>query len=70
MKIALVSAYDHAHPGGVKSHIDHLKDHCVNMGHQVKIMAPFSYEQPLPKDHPRLKRTDCRRRREWSQHLR
>ncbi len=50
MKIALISAYDHAHPGGVKSHIDHLKDHFDREGHQVKIMAPFSYEQPLKKD--------------------
>jgi phosphatidylinositol alpha-mannosyltransferase len=50
MKIGLVSAYDHAHPGGVKAHIDHLKNHFVDMGHQVKIMAPFSYEQPLKKD--------------------
>jgi len=50
MKIGLVSAYDHAHPGGVKAHIDHLKDHFVEMGHQVKILAPFSYEQPLKKD--------------------
>lgn len=50
MKIALVSAYDHAHPGGVREHISHLEANFTKMGHQVKIMAPFSYQQPLERN--------------------
>ena len=42
MKIALVSPYDHTYPGGVASHISHLKHHFTKMGHEVKIIAPVS----------------------------
>jgi phosphatidylinositol alpha-mannosyltransferase len=42
MKIALVSPYDFAHPGGVNNHIIQLEKHFLRMGHQVRILAPRS----------------------------
>jgi phosphatidyl-myo-inositol alpha-mannosyltransferase len=42
MKIALVSAYDFAHPGGVGDHIAHLAEHFLAMGHDARIIAPWS----------------------------
>ncbi|MBI2850902.1 MAG: glycosyltransferase family 4 protein [Chloroflexi bacterium] len=42
MKIALVSPYDIAHPGGVPSHILALERHLTRMGHEVKVIAPAS----------------------------
>lgn len=42
MKIALVSPYDYPYPGGVQSHIAHLKDNFTRMGHEVKVLAPSS----------------------------
>jgi len=42
MKIALVSPYDFAYPGGVTNHISYLEHHFTKMGHEVKIIAPAS----------------------------
>jgi len=42
VKIALVSPYDFAYPGGVAVHISYLERHFTRMGHQVKVIAPAS----------------------------
>jgi phosphatidylinositol alpha-mannosyltransferase len=42
MKIALVSPYDFAYPGGVASHISSLERCFTRMGHEVKVIAPAS----------------------------
>ena len=42
MKIALVSPYDFAYPGGVTIHISYLERHFARMGHEVKVIAPAS----------------------------
>lgn len=42
MKIALVSPYDFAHPGGVTSHISSLERYLTRMGHDVRVIAPAS----------------------------
>jgi len=44
MKMALVSPYDFAHPGGVSSHISSLERYMTRMGHEVKVIAPASRE--------------------------
>jgi len=42
LKIALVSPYDFAYPGGVAVHISYLEHHLARMGHEVKVIAPAS----------------------------
>ncbi len=42
MKIALVSPYDFAHPGGVTNHISSLEHYLTKMGHEVRVIAPAS----------------------------
>lgn len=42
MKIALVSPYDFAYPGGVANHISSLERHFTRIGHEVKVIAPAS----------------------------
>ncbi|MFC1920610.1 glycosyltransferase family 4 protein [Chloroflexota bacterium] len=44
MKIALVSPYDFAFPGGVNSHISSLERYLTRMGNKVKVIAPSSTE--------------------------
>ncbi|MEE8472596.1 MAG: glycosyltransferase family 4 protein [Dehalococcoidia bacterium] len=50
MKVALVSPYDFAYPGGVSVHIFHMERNLTRMGHEVKIIAPCSrgpaYDNP------------------------
>jgi phosphatidyl-myo-inositol alpha-mannosyltransferase len=42
LKIALVSPYDFAHPGGVTNHISSLEHYLTGMGHDVRVIAPAS----------------------------
>ena len=46
MKIALVSPYDFAYPGGVANHISSLERRFTRMGHEVKVIAPASRAIP------------------------
>ncbi len=42
MKIALVSPYDWNYPGGLRDHILNLSTQFIQMGHDVRILAPGS----------------------------
>lgn len=42
MKIALISAYDYAHPGGVTEHVRHLAAELRRRGHDATVFAPCS----------------------------
>lgn len=53
MKIALVSPYDWAVPGGVNSHVRHLACEFLAQGHQVTVVAPSSH--PWAHSEPYLK---------------
>jgi phosphatidylinositol alpha-mannosyltransferase len=50
MKIALVSAYDYAHPGGVTEHVRHLASGLRRRGHDVTVFAPCSDRELAERD--------------------
>ena len=50
MKIALVSPYHFAYPGGVVSHIAQLGQQLERMGHTVKVLAPAASPNSLGLD--------------------
>ena len=50
MKVAQVSPYDFAYPGGVVAHISNLAHHLERLGHTVKILAPASSPEMLGVD--------------------
>ncbi len=50
MKIALVSPYDFAYPGGVVAHISNLARYLEQLGHTVKILAPAASPDSLGVD--------------------
>jgi phosphatidylinositol alpha-mannosyltransferase len=41
MRIALLSPYSWAYPGGVNRHIEALAEHFLKDGHHVRVLAPF-----------------------------
>src|SRR5438477_4166748 len=45
MKLALVSPYDFAYPGGVTEHVSHLAEQFMARGHEVNIVAPSSGDE-------------------------
>ena len=51
MKIALVSPYDWAVPGGVNSHVSRLAEQFIRAGHEVRIVAPSSRRWSHHSDH-------------------
>ncbi|MBI4498117.1 MAG: glycosyltransferase family 4 protein [Chloroflexi bacterium] len=48
MRIALVSPYDYATPGGVTAHIVRLREEFTRLGHHVRIIAPSSRPEDPP----------------------
>src|ERR1700737_3054383 len=50
MKIALVSAYDYAHPGGVTEHVRHLAGGLRRRGHDGTVFAPCSDRELAERD--------------------
>jgi phosphatidylinositol alpha-mannosyltransferase len=50
MRIALVSAYDYAHPGGVTDHVRHLAAGLRRRGHEVTVFAPCSASEVADRD--------------------
>ena len=48
MKLALVSPYDFAYPGGVTEHVASLAEQFIASGHEVHIVAPSSDDDAEP----------------------
>jgi phosphatidylinositol alpha-mannosyltransferase len=48
VKLALVSPYDFAYPGGVTEHVAHLAHQFLGRGHEVHIVAPSSDDEAEP----------------------
>jgi phosphatidylinositol alpha-mannosyltransferase len=49
VKIALMSPYDFAYPGGVTSHVAHLANEFTRLGHRITVLAPASQKlDPQP----------------------
>ena len=48
MKIAMVSPYDFAWPGGVNTHVAQLSAELRDRGHDVSVIAPFSRSKSAP----------------------
>jgi phosphatidyl-myo-inositol alpha-mannosyltransferase len=48
MKLALVSPYDFAYPGGVTEHVASLAEQFLSHGHEVHIVAPSSDDETEP----------------------
>jgi phosphatidyl-myo-inositol alpha-mannosyltransferase len=48
LKLALVSPYDFAYPGGVTEHVTHLAQQFASHGHEVHVVAPSSDDESEP----------------------
>jgi len=55
MRIGLVSPYDFPYPGGVTNHVRHLYHQFVELGHDVRILAPSS-NRNLEREEPNVYR--------------
>ena len=54
LKLALVSPYDIAYPGGVTEHVTNLAEQFIEHGHEVHIVAPSSGDETEPVAFERL----------------